>query len=193
MINNLKEFFDNAGICEMHSGAMHEYGNALYKYTFGPWIAYIVETSPGETREIHYGDDEAESDTLELSDKCVGIKVGSIVEGADYDATPFELRFPFDAKAYDDAMNELSSEVDEEWRKNNCITYKVINAETREVVSWNQWVSMDDEPTGDWAEDDTAAKDLAIAAGNALWEADLADTDIPGHTGYLAVEYEELF
>jgi len=273
MINNLKEFFESQGICELNEAAMYQYGRALYKYTFGPWTSYLVESAPaqdieysiiikradtggaifapdgvipediadffmvGEDRNeytfdeyaelivkfadehdnldwdytlisdtlvitgihkipatvsnVYYEDKAASNDTLTLADKCVGIKVGSIIEGADYDATPFELYFPFEEEEYSEKLDELASEVEQEWKKNNSLYFSITEAATGETISYNRWVSMDDEPTGNWAEDDKESKELAIAAGNALWEADLADTDIPGHPGYRVKEEEK--
>lgn len=199
MINNLAEFLDNRGY-ECDTGSMYSYGRALYKYSFGPWTAYLVEDAPAQDieysmtmkrtkgghvflvpggvvpediagfflinhdfgmntfdeyaeliaefkaehtvswdytltsdtlvitgthhipaaiREIYYDSAEGKNKTLALANKCVGIKVGSIIEGANFDAEPFTMMFPFEPKDYDSAMSDLALEVDIGWEEAN--------------------------------------------------------------------------
>ncbi len=48
-----------------------------------------------------------------------GIVVGSIVEGADYDATTHVLSYPFEIQEFWDALKEVEMEADQIWREVN--------------------------------------------------------------------------
>ena len=48
-----------------------------------------------------------------------GIVVGSIVEGADYDATTHVLSYPFEIQEFWDALKEVEMEADQIWREIN--------------------------------------------------------------------------
>ncbi len=280
-ITNLKEFFESRGF-GMDAGEMYSYGRALYKYTFGPWITYLVEDEPtrviefkievrsgpkgeatfahdhlpervlsffnlntGEVfmfeeyvdlvsdyaekhtttweydysknhmllvitgtheipateREVYYDSKEARSDTLKLADKVIGIRVGSIIEGADYDAEPFELLFPFDSDSFGTKLDELGEEVNAEWRKVNCTYYSVRRADGDGGILYCQWVSGDNAP--EWADgdidpegigDELDNETLAILAGNALIEADDRSEKripVPGAEAYVVQEDEQ--
>jgi hypothetical protein len=45
IVTNLKEFFE-ATDTELDEASMWRYGRNLYKYTFGPWVAYTIELEP---------------------------------------------------------------------------------------------------------------------------------------------------
>lgn len=138
-------------------------------------------TLPGLISDVYYEDDTAKVCTETMADKVIGIKVGSIIEGADYDATPFELYFPFDSDGFNSCMEELESEVDLEWHKNNTTYFSLTNRVTGEKAYFGEWVAFADEPTGTWG-DDPVIKEIAIAGGEMVLES--AGGEISGFPGW---------
>ena len=137
-------------------------------------------------REVYYGDDEAGTDTLKLADKVIAVRSGSIIEGADYDATPFTLEFPFTSEDWDNAMKDLETEVSEEWVKNNTTYFKIFRSSDEEESYYGGWTQFDDNPSGTW-DDDKELHAIAVAGCNALWDGKEGD-EIPGHPGWKVSE-----
>lgn len=267
MITNLKEFFASRGF-GTEENMMYAYGRALYKSTFGPWIVYLVETSPAQDieysiiikrddtgntflvpggvvpediasfflinhdlgmntfdeyaelieehhtkhknlnwdftlcsdtlvitgthtipqkiREVYYESDSASTDTLKLADKVIGIRVGSIIEGADYDATPFELYFPFEADEFERNFDELDSEVDEEWKKNNTTYFKITRVSDEEEFYYGHWVAHEGSLLL-WGDDDAELQAVAVAGCNALFDGGDKKV-IPGYPDWIVNE-----
>ena len=278
-ITNLKEFFEARGF-PMEENSMYQYGRALYKYTFGPWVSYEVETEPGkevkytiiakpdlekvefihkpdlprdvlrffnigeysrtysgyvallkafmiehpdqtgftvtfqeedETRDgepgymgphavikgtykippkihnVYYEDTDASTGTLEYADKCVGVTVGSIVEGCDFDAPPFTLYFPFTNEQYEKELDGLESYVDAAWKHCNSTFYKVVKGEES---LWCVWTQFDENPEGNFDEEDWVALEIAIAAGKLLFDG--KDGEVPGFPGWVVTEEEPI-
>ena len=89
----------------------------MYKYTdCGMWIQRLTE------KRIDYESPHIEEFCeAPKYDHVIGIVVGSIVEGADCDCTPVELRFPFTMDDYSKACDSIESEAHEIWREwNEC-------------------------------------------------------------------------
>jgi len=149
-------------------------------------FVYGSYTVPQEIEEIYYEFAVAKLNSVELVDKVIGIKFGSIIEGADYDATPFELRFPFSQEVLDLSLENLNTEIEVEWEKNNSIYYKIMDASSR-ILCYAKWIAGDDEPTGTWEDSNSWLKELAIDGGNALLENDVPCQPVPNREGYTVV------
>lgn len=271
MINNLEEFFESRGF-EYADNSMYQYGRALYKYTFGPWVSYIIEdeaeaehpftlnvlkahdgmalfvcppdfparekqffavdegylfdeyaelivdfkqkrdpawdyqrllepveeddprliihgtyTTPAKRRNVYYEDKEASRRSTTLGEKCVAVRVGSIVEGCDFDAGPFELEFPFTEEEYNKQMDGLENYVNAAWVYCNSTYYSVTKGD--ESI-WCQWTAFDEAPTGNFEEDDGEAVAIATAAGKALFDSGDEQVEVPGYPGWQAVRQE---
>ena len=102
-------------LSEYRADTPHEFGRALYKYTdCGPWITFLVyagEDNP--PREIYYEDDEA-NNTDWIKD-CVGVCVGSIVEGSDEGIDPITLMFPFTSLQFSNAVESINHDAAIVW------------------------------------------------------------------------------
>jgi len=120
-------------------------------------------------RRVNYQEDEASDDTLKLADKCVGVHCGSIIEGADYDCTPFYLDFHFTEAEWDRNYACLGAELDYHWKLNNSQYFSVIDRKSGDRVIWIQWTCGANNPEGDWDKEDKEMLTLAIAAFDALW------------------------
>ena len=271
MINNLKEFIEARGF-EWAENSMYQYGRALYKYTFGPWVSYLVELEPArevkfnlnvfrghdgnarfvitddfpermkqffdmdETTEfekyceqvvnfkqehevdwdyqllseeieeddprliifgtykfqpkcatVYYEDTDASTGTLHYANTCYGIRVGSIVEGCDFDAPPFELVFPFEEEQYEKELTALENYVDAAWTHCNSTWYKVENGDE---TLWCTWTQFDDNPTGNFEEVDGDALAIARAAGELLFNG--GEGEVPGFPGWVVREEEPI-
>ena len=97
--------------------------NVAWDYTYHKEkMLLIIEgthTEPATIREVYYDSAQGKNETLALADKVVGIKIGSIIEGAHYDAEPFTMMFPFSESEYDSNMEELRMEVEAGWEEAN--------------------------------------------------------------------------
>lgn len=115
--NNLKELLDTHG-----AESPYAFGRALYKYTdCGPWTVFI--TPDGE--RVYYEDQEARERSLplftniECTGICIGVEIGSIVEGSDAYADPIELNFPFSEEDLDNALKEINDACSFYWERDN--------------------------------------------------------------------------
>lgn len=110
MFNNLRELLDDySAITPYH------FGRNLYKYTdCGPWTAFLLR----DGSEVYYRDEKASS--LLWGDDCIGIKIGSIVEGSDAEIGPETLFFPFTSERLDNVVQEINDEASYEWELANC-------------------------------------------------------------------------
>ena len=89
----------------------YQYGRMLYKVTeCGPWIGYVMRDS----KTVHYSD----AANINIKD-CVGIEVGSIVEGSEAEVGPYYLEFPFTGKQLDMLVGIVN--------KTACRLWKVAN------------------------------------------------------------------
>lgn len=178
---NIDEFLDGRGFENFH-----QWGRALYKHTFGPWVQ--ANCRPLQDDEIErdldgwpistpiagftvYYDDGSASETW-WHPRCTGITVGSIIEGASYDATPFTLTFPFSDELFEENFKALDNEVCQEWEKNNSTYYSIRQKEDNEPILWCQWTAFGDEPEGNFDRDDRDSLDLAKLAAGAIFAAE---------------------
>ena len=76
-------------------------GHYFYKTTnCGVFTLFVIG---GECAcELDYDDDDAKY--LDWSDNCIGIKIGTIVEGSDYEILPTFLEFPFSNDELDECI-----------------------------------------------------------------------------------------
>jgi hypothetical protein len=113
MFNNLKELLDFNGF-----ESPYQFGRMLYKYTdCGPWTVFIAPKG----KEIYYEDKLAQ----EKIPKCVGIKIGSIVEGSDVEVDPITLKFPFSKEDLDKAVKEINATCSFYWERDNSDWFKL--------------------------------------------------------------------
>jgi len=212
-INNLDEFLASRGCGD----TFYQWGRALYKYTFGPWVSADIrpmnDDELEEWNDIHdngeggpgnptypdplpdqvYYEDGLANETF-WHGRCSGITVGSIIEGADYDATPFSLEFPFTNEEFERELSILNSETTEEWKLNNSLYYAIRPVPIPEsydddVIAYCQWISFDDKPM--LAEEELES--VAIAAGNAIFDTNPTINEripVPGFPSYTVEEIE---
>jgi hypothetical protein len=91
------------------------FGRSLYKYTeCGPWTSFLLF----QNKDLYYEDEDARKDPKDLP--CIGVKIGSIVEGSDYEVPPRVLLFPFTDDALNAAVRGVNEEACEAWEEANC-------------------------------------------------------------------------
>lgn len=96
------------------SATFCEFGHRLYKSTAcGPWVKAISR----RYGEIYYEKPEARDPSAPWLDDCVGILIGSIVEGSDAEVSPLELLFPFTQEQFEHAVNDVDAEADRLWQE----------------------------------------------------------------------------
>ena len=161
-----------------------------YEYTTannGKLVITGNHTIPGLEHPISSSDKQCSVNSLELAHLCTGINIGSIVEGADHDATPFYLDFPFTSDDFDKGMQALIEEVQYEWEKHNSLYYTVRATNSREVLYTFQWIDGETYPV---LPDDVSPHvlKLAVDAGEAL-DAHQTLNEIPllGHPNRIVV------
>jgi len=87
-------------------------GRRLYKAVdCGPWTEFVMK----DGKRVYYESEEA----VTLSN-CVGIKVGSIVEGSDVEIEPVLFKFPFEVKDWDRSIQNINDEASFIWEESNC-------------------------------------------------------------------------
>ena len=124
-------------------------------------------------------------DTLKLADKVIAVRSGSIIEGADYDATPFTMSFPFTSEEWDNAVTNLESEVSEEWEKNNTTYFKITRVSDDSEFYYGGWTQFEDAPKGTWDDDEELAA-IAANAGLALFDGN--EGVVPGYPDWTVTE-----
>jgi len=83
------------------------------------WIR-VERRIPAKTEEVYYEDNKE----FDLS-RCVGIKVGSIVEGSDVEVGPETLMFPFTEEQFDKTVEGINDECSFYWERDNSKWYCV--------------------------------------------------------------------
>lgn len=92
-----------------------ELGRGIYKgVACGPWVAAIVR---GRTSDMGY--EEPEARKTDWHSDCVGVRVGSIVEGSDAYVDRDPLLFPFTHEAFWNLIRDVDAEADELWHAAN--------------------------------------------------------------------------
>ncbi len=162
---NLEDFLSKQGV-----DTPYDWGRCLYKATAcGPWVSF---TAPVDQRgDVYYEDPLARQSKGEQTwwSSCTGLTIGSIVEGSDVEVRPVSLSFPFNEDQLDKGIEDIDTEADFYWQRDNSTYYTVRNA-SGNVHLKCVWTSFEDDPTGSWAEDDIEAFELAKLAGNTLFE-----------------------
>ena len=107
MINNVNEL-----LATLDVDCPAKFGRSVYKYVdCGPWVCYLTEDD-----DVYYMDATKENVTNE---NCVGVSVGSIVEGSEVGLGPIEMRFPFEEDAFWTNLEDINYEASVEWEEAN--------------------------------------------------------------------------
>jgi len=75
--------------------------------------------------------------------QCIGIEIGSIVEGSEVYVDGKMLEFPFDGETLDATIKSVDEEVAFYWNRDNTTNHQVTNGEDAYFVSWT---NFDSEP-----------------------------------------------
>lgn len=166
--NNLLELLVSNGT----EATAYQFGRSLYKYTAcGPWIQFLL----ADDTSVYYESEKANE--TDWFDQCVGIRIGSIVEGSDVEIDEEPLMFPFTEEQLDATVKGINEAADFYWKRDNSTYYSVFNA-AGERLLYCQWIAWDDAPTyedtGEEDFTDEQAKALAFQAGQTVF-------DNPGH------------
>lgn len=150
--HNLLELLESNGT----EATAYQFGRSLYKYTAcGPWIVFLL----ADGSRVYYEDKRAnETDWFA---QCVGIQIGSIVEGSDVEVDSEPLMFPFTEEQFDATVKAVDDEADFYWKRDNSTWYSVRDA-SGAALFFCQWIAWNDEPDCGCEE---SQKDLAKAAG----------------------------
>ena len=128
------------------AGTPHELGRALYKYIdCGPWTTFLRKGRRGGGPAVIY---YTEKEAYKPIKDCIGIRMGSIVEGSDVAVTRNALLFPFTGKAFDEYVEGINEEAGFYWERDNVDTYRVLYKGNQYFVDWH-WGS----PYEPWPED----------------------------------------
>jgi hypothetical protein len=166
-VNSLREFLSERGFSDPYSWA-----RCFYKYNYiGPWVVFLLDGKSDGKREIYYEDRPA-FDMV----SCIGIRVGSIVEGSDVSGTPFEMMFPFDTDDFEKEFATLTSECEFYWYRDNSHWY-TLQPHGHAKECWGEW-EFNNVPEG-VAE---SVKEMAEHIGYDY-------VDIPGHKGWTISRY----
>jgi hypothetical protein len=114
---------------------------AWYKYIgCGPWTVFLTECGA-----VYYEDPEVE--TFDHK-RCIGISIGSIVEGSDAEVGPIDLLFPFDMDDLDKALESIDSEASFYWDRDNSNHYCIVSHGNAVVIeTWGDYRWEDDGAT----------------------------------------------
>ena len=108
MINNLKEFMEARGFGEE---SLKDIERTTYKYTdCGAWI--VERKEEREYASIFL----EESMNPRYYSHPVGLTVGSIVEGVDYDCDAVTVTYPFELDEFWKALKAVEEQADEIWK-----------------------------------------------------------------------------
>lgn len=72
------------------------------------------------------------------NENCVGVRFGSIVEGSEATAGPYDHMFPFLAEEFDSDVKSMEDETSFYWERDNSTWYQV-STPTREYIVRNTW------------------------------------------------------
>ena len=112
MIDSLKEFMEARGFGEE---SLENIKRNTFKYTScGAWI--VEET---ETRVDYESPHIEEFNDAPTYKHPIGVTVGSIVEGADYDCDPVTVTYPFELDEFWKALKAVEEQADEIWKDTN--------------------------------------------------------------------------
>lgn len=108
------------------------FGRMLYKHTdCGPWTSFIVYQGD----DIGYEDKEANGYIYD----CIGIKIGSIVEGSEAYVEGRELLFPFTKQQLDDVLKEVNEEASFYWERDNSTWLLITSPKGKEYYCHETW------------------------------------------------------
>jgi hypothetical protein len=106
------------------------------------FISTVIE-EPAKTHEVYYEDDEVE--TFDHA-RCIGVKVGSIVEGSDVEIEPYPFIFPFPMKEFDDGVDEINKQAEYYWHRDNSAFYYIQGDHSADLVeTWGAYKWSEDE------------------------------------------------
>ena len=110
-------------LCE-HYGSVTpgHLGRAFYKGAdCGPWTRFLAAFGTSTYYEDAY------DPGLKLFDECVGLQIGTIVEGSDAEFTADELLFPFTDDELGDALQSLNDLASDSWDEANLKIQKTLS------------------------------------------------------------------
>lgn len=95
------------------------FGRALYKYTdCGPWTSFIAPGA-GKRGQVYYESKEAAEPNAAWWADCIGLQIGSIVEGSDAEVQPESLYWPITVQQLDRAVENIDAEASRLWDEAN--------------------------------------------------------------------------
>ena len=119
IVYSLKQFIEEGRGISMEDGP-YEWARAFYKYTdCGPWVTFRVAPKFECQTGIYYEDRSRMNRWREWVDNCIGLDVGSIVEGSDANYGPKRFEFPFDSDDFEKMVVEMDRFTSEEWERAN--------------------------------------------------------------------------
>jgi hypothetical protein len=86
------------------------------------WVTASMDV-PAEELEVYY--EKVWEDQQVTNENCLGIKIGSIVEGSDFYSGPFVHYFPFAIKDFERSVEYMESETEFYWERDNSAWYHV--------------------------------------------------------------------
>ena len=135
IIHNLPQLISG----DFHS--MAHFGRAIYKYTdCGPWVAFRFQNG----KELCYEDPLARAPHTcrwpwvqwvkqvwngVRPSKCIGLLVGSIIEGHDYEVGPMLISFPFEEEEMYNIIERVDKGVDDYLKENDDLYNKLQDEE----------------------------------------------------------------
>lgn len=81
----------------------------------------LIRHIPAEIEDVYYESDRANRPIK----NCVGIKIGSIVEGSDVEIDPISLHFPFESEEFRKLVKDINDEASFYWKRDNLNYYRV--------------------------------------------------------------------
>lgn len=117
-INNLSEFLDWRGCGD----DPYSWARAFYKYTdCGPWASFLLKGGA----DVYYEDIRRPNKPAVTNESCIGITIGSIVEGSEQSAGPYVHKFPFAAEEFERSCADMERVTSFYWKRDNSDWYCV--------------------------------------------------------------------
>jgi len=105
------------------------------------WLT-ISQEMPAVQKDIYYESTPANS----ALENCVGVKIGTIVEGSEVELETPVFLFPFSQVEFDQQVESLNSEASFYWDRDNVSTYHVVFKDTDYYVDFVNESSFEELP-----------------------------------------------
>lgn len=149
-------------------------------YTVKIDYAYTHKAKVGD---FYYGD---ETSMARWTDPCLGIEIGSIVEGSDVEIEPQTLLFPFTSDDLEGVLESINDEAEFYWKRDNTTYFKLTHKGTGEAI-YATWTQFDDGPGGNYEESQLP---MVEAAFSHLMDNENNLPEIPGYPDWIVEEEE---